>query len=118
VRDFIANNPNAIDMCLTPYKEYMYTNRGTGARERVISDMMSADRMNEEFRKVQEQHIEGCDLPRVIFGLGGWSDATKPAQFGSQTLWPMYMCPVNLPNQIRASPATNCWFDIAYLPKV
>jgi hypothetical protein len=59
-----------------------------------------------------------CSLPRVIYGMMKWSDATHVAQFGQSKLWPGYTYPGNQTKYDRLRPDLSAAEHFTYFPSV
>ena len=88
---------------------------------RVYTDAFDSDFWIEEDLKIHElprhpdddDSVEYVVLPRHI-----WSDETQLAQFGSASLWPIYLYTGTLSQYIRARPSEYAAHHLAYLPSV
>ena len=69
--------------------------------------------------KLQQQPPEvGCTLERVIASLMLWSDSTHLANFGTASLWLLYLFFGNQSKWVRRKPKTSSCHHVAYIPKV
>ena len=69
--------------------------------------------------KLQQQPPEvGCTLERVVASLMPWSDSTHLANFGTASLWPLYLFFGNQSKWVRGKPKTASCHHVAYIPKV
>ena len=60
--------------------------------QQVYDDLYSSDTMIEAHMKLQQQPPElGCTLEHVIASLMLWSNSTHLANFGTASLWPLYL---------------------------
>ena len=60
--------------------------------QRVYDEIYSSDAMIEAHTKLQQQPPEpGYTLERVVASLMLWSDSTHLANFGTASLWPLYL---------------------------
>ena len=59
-----------------------------------------------------------CSIGIAIIRLMFWSDATHLANFGSASLWPIYLFLGNLSKYIRSAPSTRSSHHLAYIPPV
>ncbi len=59
----------------------------------------------------------GCELERVVVALMFWSDSTHLANFGTASLWPLYLFFGNQSKWLRGKPRTASCHHIAYIPK-
>ena len=86
---------------------------------RVYDELYSSDAMIEAHMKLQQQPPEpGCTLERVVAGLMLWSDSNHLANFGTASLWPLYLFFGNQSKWVRGKPKTGSCHHVAYIPKV
>ena len=103
---------------LTPYKEFKELEDGEPP-ERVYGEMYSSDAFFDAWETVQSQgHMTGDSLERVMVALMLWSDSTCLTNFGSASLWPVYLSLGNQSKYIRSKPSTFSHHHLAYLPSV
>ena len=103
---------------LTPYKEYRMLGKGNPP-ERVYGEMYSSDAFFDAWESVQDQcHIAEDGLERVVVALMLWSDSTCLTNFGSASLWPVYLSLGNQSKYIRTKPSTFSNHHLAYMPSV
>ena len=87
--------------------------------QRVYDELYSSDAMIEAHMKLQQQPPElGCTLERVVASLMLWSDSTHLANFGTASLWPLYLFFGNQSKWVRGKPKTASCHHVAYIPKV
>jgi len=87
--------------------------------QRVHDELYSSDAMIEAHMKLQQQPPEpGCTLERVVASLMLWSDSTHLANFGTASLWPLYLFSGNQSKYVRGKPNTASCHHVAYIPKV
>jgi hypothetical protein len=87
--------------------------------QRTISELYNSDAVLEEHAKIQSQPREpGCNLETAIASIMVWSDATHLANFGTASLWPIYMFFGNQSKYARGKPTTFAAHHIAYIPSV
>jgi hypothetical protein len=87
--------------------------------QRVYDELYSSDAMIDAHMKLQQQPPEvGCTLERVVASLMLWSDSTHLANFGTASLWPLYLFFGNQSKWVRGKPKTASCHHIAYIPKV
>ena len=84
------------------------------------SESYTANHWNDEYDKINNSREDGPnhDLEAFIIALMIWSDSTVLAQFGTATLWPIYLYIGNLSKYTRAKPTSMSAHHLAYLPKV
>ena len=103
---------------LTPYKEYWILGEGNSP-ERVYGEMYTSDAFFDAWDSVQSQtDTAGDDLECVMVALMFWSDSTHLTNFGSASLWPVYLSLGNQSKYIRTKPSTFSHHHLAYLPSV
>jgi hypothetical protein len=88
--------------------------------ERIYSELYTGDFWNQEYDKLRNEHDNGPNraLEAFIVSLMIWSDATCLAQFGSASLWPIYLYFGNQSKYFRGKPTSFAAHHVAYLPKV
>jgi len=102
---------------LKPFEEWW---RPTEASDpiRVYSEIYTSDAMLELEKKLEEtlKATAGPHLETFILAALMYTDSTHLAQFGSASLWPMYMFIGNASKYIRSRPSSFSAHHIAYLP--
>jgi len=102
---------------LTPFRKIHVD--PTGKESRIFDEVYTSDAWEIAHDQLQKQTPEpGCKLERVIAGLMFWSDSTHLAQFGTASVWPVYMYFANLSKYVRAKPNSGACHHIAYIPSV
>ncbi|KAF8074854.1 hypothetical protein FPV67DRAFT_601603 [Lyophyllum atratum] len=102
----------------TPFKQF-WQGDPDKEPERVYDELYSSDAFIEEHTKLQMQPPEpGCTLERVVVGLMFWSDSTHLANFGTASLWPLYLYFANQSKWLRGKPRTGACHHVAYIPKL
>lgn len=74
--------------------------------------------LEEQANLTAQVRAEGRDREVVVAALLVGSDSTRLAQFGTQSLWPIYLYFGNLSKYVRSKPSTFSAHHIAYIPKV
>jgi hypothetical protein len=102
-----------------PFRAYWHPSKGE-PRERVYSESYTANAWNNEYDEINKSREEGpnYDLEAFIIALMIWSDSTHLAQFGTASLWPIYLYIGNQSKYSRAKPTSMSAHHLAYLPKV
>jgi hypothetical protein len=102
-----------------PFREYWKPSKDE-PEERLYSETFTADVFNEYYDTLRSAPREGPknDLEPFVAGLIFYSDATHLANFGTASLYPMYMYIANQSQYIRAKPSEFAAHHIAYIPKV
>ncbi|KAF7289691.1 hypothetical protein HMN09_01332200 [Mycena chlorophos] len=102
----------------TPFRQFWVSKEG-GDPQRVLDEIFSSDAYINEHQKLQSQPPEpGCTLERCVVALMLWSDATHLANFGTASLWPIYLFFGNYSKWLRGKPRARACHHIAYMPKV
>ena len=103
---------------LTPYREYHIASEESPP-ERVYSEMYSSDSFFDAWECIQDQgHISRDDLERVMVALMLWSDSTCLTNFGTASLWPVYLSLGNQSKYIRSRPSSFSHRHLAYMPSL
>jgi hypothetical protein len=88
-------------------------------RERIFSELYTSDAFIAEHEKLCAQPREtGCNLEPVIVAIMLWSDSTHLANFGTASLWPIYLYIGNQSKYARGKPTSFAAHHLAYIPKV
>lgn len=104
-----------------PFEQWWRRPGTTDAPIRVYDELFTADAWLEEHQKVQEIVLPADEVdnyPRAIAAIMLWSDSTHLAEFGQQSLWPIYLSLGNQSKYDRAKPGAQAMHHIAYLPSV
>jgi hypothetical protein len=103
---------------LSPFKR-MHVHPETKVETRVFDEAFTGDAWIEAHDDLQKQPNEpGCSLEKVIAGLMFWSDSTHVTNFGTASVWPLYLYFANLSKYIRARPNSGACHHVAYIPEV
>jgi hypothetical protein len=87
----------------------------------VYTDIYNLDAMLEEDAKLQVHLPEsgnGCDAEVAILAILLWSDSTHLTNFGTASLWPIYLFLGNISKYTQAKPSTHAAHHLAYVPSV
>lgn len=107
----------ALPFHLTPFKRIHVDS--TGKETRIYDEVYTSEAFEEAHNDLQKRQAEpGCTLERVIAGLMFWSDSTHLTNFGTASVWPIYMYYANLSKYIRAKPNSGACHHMAYIPSV
>lgn len=107
----------ALRFHFSPFKRIW--KRPCGREERCYDELYTSDAWLEEHDKLQRQPNEpGCKFEKVILGLMLWSDSTHLANFGSASVWPLYLYFGNLSKYFRGKPGSGASHHVAYIPSV
>lgn len=89
--------------------------------ERVITDLFNSDAFYGEFIDLSKRHpppISGPHIETAIAALMLWSDSTHLAEFGTASLWPIYLLFGNQSKYSRGRPSDFAAHHVAYIPLV
>jgi Plavaka transposase len=87
--------------------------------ERIYGDTYSSDVMVEAQTEVDNlPRMEGDTRERVALGLMMASDCAHLTNFGSASVWPIYLMFANQPKRERAKPSCHAVHHLAYAPSV
>lgn len=87
--------------------------------ERIFSEMYNSDAFLEEHQIIQKLPSEpGPQYERAIAAGMLWSDSTHLANFGTQSLWPIYIFFGNQSKYARSKPSQFAAHHLAYIPSV
>lgn len=87
--------------------------------ERVHSEMYNSEAMVMEHEKLAARpRAPGDNFEIAIIGIMLWSDSTHLAQFGTASLWPIYLFFANQSKYVRAGPTSFAAHHLAYIPSV
>jgi hypothetical protein len=113
------SEPAAEKFHITPFKEYWKPSNDE-PEERIYSETYTGDVFNEEYETLHTTSREGpnAQLEPFIAGIHFYSDATHLANFGTASLYPMYMYVGNRSQYLQAKPSEFTAHHIAYIPKV
>ncbi|KAL5534936.1 hypothetical protein ACEPAF_3026 [Sanghuangporus sanghuang] len=104
------DNPNASPFHFSPYKEFWKS-------ERVYGELYSADAWLEAHEQVRslprEDEVLNFVLPILLY-----SDSTSLANFGTASLWPLYMHLGSQSKYIRGKSSESACHHLAYIPSL
>ncbi|KAF7344310.1 hypothetical protein MSAN_01911900 [Mycena sanguinolenta] len=102
----------------TPFKQFWKENT-TNEGQRVYDEIYTADAFITAHEKLQRQPPEpGCTLEHIILALMFWSDSTHLANFGTASLWPLYLFFGNQSKWVHGKPRAGACHHVAYMPKL
>ncbi|KAJ7101338.1 hypothetical protein B0H15DRAFT_936529 [Mycena belliarum] len=102
----------------TPFKQFWQPTPDE-TPQRIYDEIYSSPAFIEAHEKIQRQPAEpGCTLERVVVALMGWSDSTHLANFGTASLWPLYLWFGNQSKWVRGKPRAGACHHVAYMPKL
>ncbi|THV02869.1 hypothetical protein K435DRAFT_962835 [Dendrothele bispora CBS 962.96] len=106
---------------LQPFK-WFWKRSYDGTVERVYGEAYTSDRAAHFQRDLYNRlPVPPLGEPRVedvIVWIMLWSDSTHLAQFGTASLWPIYMYIGNLSKYIRVKPSLFAAHHLAYIPSL
>lgn len=108
--------PVAAKYHIAPFKEFWRPTKDDPP-ERVYSKVYSGDTAIAEHEKIRSQP-RPCTLETVVATIMLWSDSTQLANFGTASLWPIYLFIGNLSKYTRCKPTSFAAHHLAYIPKV
>ena len=103
---------------LSPFKR-IHVHPETKVETHIFDEAFTSDVWIEAHDDLQKQPNEpGCSLEKVIAGLMFWSDSTHITNFGTASVWPLYLYFANLSKYVRAQPNSGACHHVAYIPEV
>ena len=99
-----------------PHKTYWQPDSST-TPERVYSELYNSDEFIEEHEWIRHAHAKSTHNT-VITAMMLWSDSTQLANFGTASLWPIYLFFGNQSKYTRCKSSAFAAHHIAYIPKV
>lgn len=107
----------ALPFHLTPFKR-IHVN-SAGKKTRLYDEVYTSESFEVAHNDLQKKSNEpGCTLEKVIAGLMFWSDSTHLTNFGTASVWPLYMYYANQSKYVRAKPSSGACHHIAFIPYV
>ena len=105
---------------LTPYTMHWVPDPNYPDRsERVYSDMYMSDSMIQAQKQVNLlPRTDGDNKEHVVLGIMLASDAAHLTNFGSASVWPIYLMFANQPKRERVKPSHHAVHHLAYVPTV
>ncbi|KIL60072.1 hypothetical protein M378DRAFT_47864, partial [Amanita muscaria Koide BX008] len=103
---------------LQPFKMYWQRDENDPVDlERIYTDLYNADEFLNEHDCIQNKHGTS-EHENVIASIMLWSDSTQLANFGTASLWPIYLFLGNQSKYVRCKPKAFAAHHIAYIPKL
>ena len=115
-----CQDANAVDsLHTTPFKE-MWKRSEDAAPIRLYGEAYTSDEMLEAYEEVQNVPPDPGhpDVENVVIEMLIYSDATRLAQFGTASIWPVYFFLGNISKYIRCQPSSKSAHHGAYFPTV
>jgi hypothetical protein len=101
-----------------PFKEYWKPSPDSPP-ERIYSELYNSDAYIQEHERIKARpNLPGPQPETVIAAIMLWSDATHLANFGTASLWPVYLYLGNLSKYTRLKPTSFSAHHLAYIPSV
>jgi Plavaka transposase len=111
-------DPTSSTYHLRPYHLF-YKGGDDRPPERVYGEAYSSDLFLEMDTEIQTLSPEpGCTLERIASPLMLWSDSTHLTNFGTASMWPIYIQLANQSKYVRTKPTAFASHHLAYLPSV
>lgn len=111
--------PSAEYFHLAPFEEYHKPPRFGATHERQYGELYTSDAFLEAHEEVRQlAAADGCTHEVVVAALMVGSDGTLLSNFGTQSLWPIYLALGNLSKYVRANTSSFAMHHLAYIPKV
>ncbi|KAF9470573.1 hypothetical protein BDN70DRAFT_821197, partial [Pholiota conissans] len=108
----------AEDFHQAPFKEYWQSSENSPP-ERIYSKLYNSDAYLDEHQRIRAQNCEPRpQLETVVAAIMLWSDSTQLTNFGSASLWPIYLYLGNLTKYVRLKPSSFAAHHLAYIPKL
>lgn len=98
-----------------PFEQHWHSGRSD---QRVYDELYTSNAWLNAHRDIQELPVPNCKLPRAIVALMFWSDSTCLSEFGTKSLWPIYLFFGNQSKYERSRPSNHAGHHIAFLPSV
>ena len=87
--------------------------------QRVWGELYTSDAWLDADKELRARLPEpGCKLPTAIAAIMLWSDSTHLANFGTASLWPLYISFGNQSKYVRGKPTSSACHHLAYFPSV
>ncbi|KAH9011427.1 hypothetical protein EDB83DRAFT_2580411, partial [Lactarius deliciosus] len=107
---------NAQQFHIAPFEEY-WVPHSDSLPERIYSELYDSNAYIKEHGIIHAQAHED-PLEAVVVSMMLWSDPTHRTNFGSASLWPIYLYIDNQSKYERAKPSTFSAHHLAYIPEV
>jgi hypothetical protein len=102
----------------TPFKQF-WQSSPESPHQRIYDEIYTSTAFIEAYAEIQKLPAEpNCTLERVVAALMFWSDSTHLANFGTASLWPLYLFFGNQSKWVRGKPRAGACHHVAYMPKV
>lgn len=112
----ILQDSDAQHFHLFPFKAYWHPDRANPP-QRIYSELYNSDAYLEEHERIRAAHGTS-EIEVVVASIMLWSDSTQLANFGTASLWPIYLFLGNQSKYMRCKPGNLAAHHIAYIPKV
>lgn len=101
----------------TPHKE-IWQPTADSEPQRVYGELYTADAWIEAHKELESSFKKDDGIENVLLPLMFWSDSTHLTNFGSASLWPLYMFFGGHSKYTRAKPTTGVGHHLAYIPSL
>lgn len=120
IKSILTSN-EALGFHYEPFKQTWCRPEFPETPVRVYDELFTGDAWLKEHESVKQLELPADEpdiYPRAIAGIMLWSDATHVAEFGQQSVWPIYLALGNQSKYERARSGSHAMHHIAYLPSV
>ncbi|KAK2460361.1 hypothetical protein APHAL10511_007526 [Amanita phalloides] len=106
------------DFNLQPFKMYRKCNGNNSEQlEQIYTDIYNSNEFLNKHECVQVENA-ASEHESVVAAVMLWSDSTQLANFGTASLWPVYLFLGNQSKYVRCKPQAFAAHHIAYIPKL
>ena len=119
IKNACQDETTAENFHVTPFEE-RWRPRDNAPSIRLYREAYTSDKMITTYQEVQNlpPHPDHPDVENIVVELAPYSDATMLAQFGTASLWPVYIYFGNLSKYIQCQPSSHAAHHAAYFPSV
>jgi len=104
---------------LTPFTQFWKPFDDEDDMEQLYSEAYASQAMQDTYNEILSFPCNADDgLERVVAALMCWSDSTHLANFGSASVWPLYLSIGNQSKYTRVKPSAAALHHVAYFPSV
>jgi len=113
-----CQDSNVVDSLHTvPFKEMWIPSDGE-TPIRLYGEAYTSDKMLEAYEEVQNVPPDPEHIENLVIELFVYSDATRLAQFGTTSIWPVYFFLGNISKYVQCQPSSKSAHHSAYVPTV
>lgn len=109
--------PHAASFELKPFEQWWRPGPGEEPVRVSWETYMGSDALKME-SEIARLPSDPDGLESVVGLIHLWSDSTRPTNFGSHTMWPIYLALGNQTKYERGSPSMGAMHHVAYIPTV